>query len=93
MYNGYCCKLMDKEYGPGIMARLLRIAENINPYQMSDLLSKLPQGVLEELWQYTEYAQIRVQLNVNQFRQFILRPGSHAHRLHQYRMTALCIFF
>ncbi len=62
MYNGYCCKLMDKEYGPGIMARLLRIAENINPYQMSDLLSKLPQGVLEELWQYTEYAQIRVQL-------------------------------
>jgi len=62
MYNGYCCKLMDKEYGPGIMARLLRIAENMNPYQMGDLLSKLPQGVLEELWQYTEYAQLRIQL-------------------------------
>lgn len=62
MYNGYCCKLMDKEYGPGIMARLLLIAENMNPYQMGDLLSKLPQEMLDELWQYTEYAQLRAQL-------------------------------
>lgn len=62
MYNGYCCKLMDNAYGSGIMARLLKIAESMNPFQMGDLLAKLPQSVLDELWQYTEYAQLRVQL-------------------------------
>lgn len=62
MYNGYCCKLMDSRNGPGIMARLLKIAENMNPYQMGDLLSRLPQEMLDELWQYTEYAQLRAQL-------------------------------
>lgn len=62
MYNGYCCRLMDKENGPSVMARLLKIAESVNPYQMGDLLSKLPQDILEELWQYTEYAQLRAQL-------------------------------
>ena len=62
MYNGYCCRLMDKENGPSVMARLLKIAESVNPYQMGDLLSKLPQDILDELWQYTEYAQLRAQL-------------------------------
>lgn len=62
MYNGFCCRLMDKENGPSVMARLLKIAENMNPYQMGDLLSKLPQNIMDELWQYTEYAQLRAQL-------------------------------
>jgi len=62
MYAGYCCRLMDRANGPSVMSRLLTIAENMNPYQMGDLLSKLPQEILHELWQYTEYDQLRAQL-------------------------------
>lgn len=74
MYNGYCCRLMDKENGPSVMARLLKIAESVNPYQMGDLLSKLPQDILDELWQYTEYAQLRAQLKESGIRVPYHRP-------------------
>lgn len=74
MYNGCCCRLMDRENGPGIMARLLQIAESMNPYQMGDLLSKLPQDILDELWQYTEYAQLRAQLRESGIRVPYHRP-------------------
>ena len=77
MYNGLIVKLADTEYGVSAIARLLNIADSLNPYQMGDFLEKLPSAILEDISRYAEYGQLVDQLKKSGIHVRYKRPKSY----------------
>jgi len=58
MYESMCVKLSDPEVAYSPMARLLVVADMLNPYQLGDFLDKLPTKVKEKFEPYREYERL-----------------------------------
>lgn len=77
MYNGLIIKLADSEYGVSVIARLINIADSLNPYQMGDFLEKLPSAIMEDISRYAEFGQLVDQLKKSGVRVRYKRPKSY----------------